>query len=70
VRTHDFIQPTSPKGSKQTYRKTQRYFINAIVVLFGAFMLLGILIWNPKIGIWIAEAAQAEFVAATPPQLP
>ena len=70
MRTHDFIPPTSLKGSKQNHRKTHRHFINAIVVLFGSFLLLGSLIWNPKIAIWIAEAAQTEFVAATPPQLP
>lgn len=68
--THDIIPLTSLKGSKQTRRKTHRHFNNAIVVLFGTFLLLGILIWNPKIAIWIAEAAETEFVGATPPQLP
>ena len=68
--THDIIPLTPLKGSKQTHRKTHRHFINAIVVLFGTFLLLGILIWNPKIAILIAEAAETEFVGVTPPQLP
>jgi hypothetical protein len=70
VYSHEIIPLTSLKGSKQIHRKTHRHFINAIFVLFGALLLLGILIWNPKIGIWIAEAAQSEFVGTNPPQLP
>ena len=68
--SHDIIPLTSLKRSKRTQRGIHRHLIAAIVAVFGAFLLLGILIWNPKIAIWIAEAAQTEFVGATPPQLP
>jgi hypothetical protein len=70
VYTHDIIPLTSLKGPKQNHRKTYWHFINAIVILFGTFLLLGILISIPKIPIWIAQAAQAEFVGETSPQTP
>jgi hypothetical protein len=60
----------SLKRPKQSHRRSHRYLISATAVLFGTFLLLGIPIWNPRIAVWIAEAAQAEFVGATPAGAP
>ena len=65
--SHDIIPLTSLEKSKQTQRKSRRHLTSAIAVLFGTFLLLGIPTWNPRIAVWIAEAAQAEFVGAAPP---
>jgi hypothetical protein len=64
--------PTSLKELDQTYRRTYRRLITGVVIIYGAGLLLGVLLTlgHPKVASWISQAAEAEFAGAVEPSAP
>jgi hypothetical protein len=58
--------PTSLKELDQTYRRTYRRLITGVIIIYGAGLLLGVLLTlgHPKVATWISQAAEAEFAGA------
>ena len=54
--------PTSLKELDQTYRRTYRRLITGVIIIYGAGLLLGVLLTlgHPKVATWISQAAEAE----------
>lgn len=64
--------PASMKELDQVYRRTYRRLIIGVFILYGVslLMVLSLLVSNPKVSTWIAEAVQSEFVGASAPPAP
>jgi len=64
--------PTSLNELDQTYRRTYRRLITGVVIIYGAGLLLGVLLTlgHPKVATWIAQAAGAEFAGSLEPSVP